>query len=45
MALLAYGSIPDVGSSSTTILEPPMRAIPTLEGSAEEEDKDEGKKR
>ena len=31
VALLAYGSIPDVGSSSTTVLEPPIRAIPTLE--------------
>ena len=30
MARLACGSIPDVGSSSTTILEPPIRAIPTL---------------
>ena len=30
VALLAYGSIPDVGSSSTTVLEPPIRAIPTL---------------
>ena len=32
VALLAYGSIPDVGSSSTTILDPPIRAIPTLYG-------------
>ena len=31
VALLAYGSMPDVGSSSTTILEPPIRAMPTLQ--------------
>ena len=30
VALLAYGSIPDVGSSSTTVLDPPIRAMPTL---------------
>ena len=30
VALLAYGSSPEVGSSSTTILEPPIRAMPTL---------------
>ena len=32
MARLACGSIPEVGSSSITILEPPIRAIPTLHG-------------
>ena len=31
MALLAYGSIPDVGSSSITSFDPPIKAIPALE--------------
>ncbi len=30
VALRAYGSIPDVGSSRITTSEPPTRAIPTL---------------
>ena len=30
VALLAYGSIPLVGSSNTIISDPPTRAIPTL---------------
>ncbi len=31
VALLAYGSMPDVGSSRTIISDPPSRAIATLE--------------
>ena len=30
VALLAYGSIPEVGSSRITISEPPIRAMATL---------------
>lgn len=31
VALLAYGSIPEVGSSSITTSDPPIKAIPTLQ--------------
>ena len=31
VALLAYGSMPEVGSSSTTNWEPPIRAMATLQ--------------
>ena len=30
MARLAYGSMPEVGSSRMTISDPPTRAMPTL---------------